>query len=247
MVEIVKLPSIPVHSPKEILEKSKFFRQGKKLATTTNNNPRKSYAQVTSSNILNIFKLKKNYPTLPLEKIKIIHKMIINMDKAKLHIRMTTKGLSRKQIIIPMSKTNTHNIMVSSANHITNINRILKNIKSKVMVDYICPETTGITIVLNTVASQSDLLVIERYEYIKDINSIISDEVQISRLSQSKSYLKITGIPYYVDGTNLPITLDDIGVIIKFNHIFNDFMLTSKPRIIQVSSKSDIAIIWMDI
>jgi len=247
MVEIVKLPSILAHSPKEILEKSKFFRQGKKLATTTNNNPRKSYAQMTSSNILNIFKLKKNYPTLLLEKIKTIHKMIINIDKAKLHIRMTTKGPSRKQIIIPMSKINTYNIMVFSADHITNINRILKNIKSKVMVDYICPETTEITVVLNTVASQSDLLVMERYEYIKNINSIISDEVQILRLSQSKSYLKITGISYYVDSTNLPIPSDNIRVIIKFNHIFNDFMLTSKPKVIKVSSKSDIAIIWMDI
>jgi len=202
------------------------------LATTTNNNPRKSYAQVTSSNILNIFKLKENYPTLPLEKIKVIHKMITNMDKAKLHIRITTKGPSRKQIIIPMSKTNTNNIMVSSADHVTNINRILKNIKSKVMVDYICPETTRITVVSNTVASQSDLLVMERYGYVKNIDSIMSDKIQIPRLSQSKSYLKITGIPYYVDSTNLSITSDDIGVIIKFNHIFNDFILnlgSSKP------------------
>ena len=124
---------------------------------------------------------------------------------------------------------------------------MLKNIKSKVIIDYICAETTGITVILNTVASQSDLLVMERYGYVKNIDSIISDKVQISRLSQSKSYLKITGIPYYVDSTNLPTTLDDIRVIIKLNHIFNDFMLTSKPRVIKASSKSDITIIWIDI
>jgi len=124
---------------------------------------------------------------------------------------------------------------------------MLKNIKSKVIIDYICTETTGITVILNTVASQSDLLVMERYGYVKNIDSIISDKVQISRLSQSKSYLKITEIPYYVDSTNLPTTLDDIRVIIKLNHIFNDFMLTSKPRVIKASSKSDITIIWIDI
>ena len=141
-----------MHLPKEILEKSKFFRKGKKLVTITNNNLRKSYAQITSLNVSSILKLKENYPTLLLGKIKVIHKMITNMDKVKPYIRMTTKSLSRKQIIVLISKINTKNIMVSSANHVTNINRVLKNIKSKVIVGYICLETIEITIVSNTVA-----------------------------------------------------------------------------------------------
>ena len=122
-----------MHLPKEILEKSKFFRKGKKLVTITNNNLRKSYAQITSLNVSSILKLKENYPTLLLGKIKVIHKMITNMDKVKPYIRMTTKSLSRKQIIVLISKTNTDNIMVCSADHVTNINRVLKNIKSKVI------------------------------------------------------------------------------------------------------------------
>ena len=141
-----------MHLPKEILEKSKFFRKGKKLVTITNNNLRKSYAQITSLNVSSILKLKENYPTLLLGKIKVIHKMITNMDKVKPCIRMTTKSLSRKQIIVLISKINTDNIMVSSADHVTNINRVLKNIKSKVIVGYICLETIEITIVSNTVA-----------------------------------------------------------------------------------------------
>ena len=52
-----------------------------------------------------------------------------------------------------MSKANVDNIMVFSANHVTNINRVLKTIKSKVMVDYIYPKTIGVTIVSNMVAS----------------------------------------------------------------------------------------------
>ena len=246
VVEIVKLSSpIFVYLPKKILEKLKFFEKGKKLMTITNNNPKKSYAQATSSNMSSILKLKENYPSLPLGKIKAIHKMITNMDKVKPCIRMTTKGLSRKQIIVPISKTNTDNIMVSSANHITNINRALKNVKSKVMVNYICPEIIGIIIVSNTVVFQSDLLVMKRY--VKNINNIMSDKVQIPRLPQSKAYLKIIGILYYMDSTNLPTTLDDIEVIIKFNHIFSNLMLTFKPKVIKVSPKSDIAIIWIDI
>jgi len=50
---------------------------------------------------------------------------------------MTTRGLSQKQVIISMSKTNVNKIIASSLDHVTNINRALKNIKSKVMVDYI--------------------------------------------------------------------------------------------------------------
>ena len=86
---------------------------------------------MNKSNVSNILKLKENYSTLSLQKIKTIHKMITNTDKVKLYIRITTKGSFRKQIIISMSKTNTDNIMVFLANH---INRALKNIKSKVIV-----------------------------------------------------------------------------------------------------------------
>ena len=50
---------------------------------------------------------------------------------------MTTKKPSYKQVIVLMSKTNIDNIITSLTGHITNINRTLKNIKSKVIVDYI--------------------------------------------------------------------------------------------------------------
>ena len=43
------------------------------------------------------------------------------------------------------------------------------------------------------------------------------------------------------------ITLDDVEKILKNNHIFNDVILALKPRIIKVSPKLDIAIIWIDI
>ena len=45
VAEIIKLSSpISVHSPKEILEKSKFFGKGKKFMKTVNTNVRKLYA-----------------------------------------------------------------------------------------------------------------------------------------------------------------------------------------------------------
>ena len=40
---------------------------------------------------------------------------------------------------------------------------------------------------------------------------------------------------------------DIVKSIIKSNHIFNNIMIASRPLIIKVSLKSDIAIIWLDI
>jgi len=43
------------------------------------------------------------------------------------------------------------------------------------------------------------------------------------------------------------LTSSDVELIIKQNHIFNNTTLTSKPRVIKASSKSDMAIIWINI
>ena len=50
-----------------------------------------------------------------------------------------------------------------------------------------------------------------------------------------------------MNDTNLPITPDAIKLIVKSNYIFNDLTLISKPRVIKVSPKSDIVVIWIDI
>jgi len=113
------------------------------------------------------------------------------------------------------------------------------------MVDFIHVEDKGIVITTNNISSNSDLQEIKNY--IK--SSLSSDAEQISspRLPQSKFYLKIIGIPYNSKNANSHISSDDVKSILKSNHIFNDIVLTSKPCIIKVSPKSDMAIIWIDI
>ena len=59
--------------------------------------------------------------------------------------------------------------------------------------------------------------------------------------------MKIIGIPYLLENTNILITLDFVEATIKNNHIFNNIAIASKSCIIKVSSKSNIAIIWLDI
>ena len=242
VVEIVKLsPPIPVCLPKKILEKSKFFGKGNKSTKTVNTNVRKLYAQATSSNVSDILKLKENFPSLLAKKIEGIHRIINNMDKVKPHLNITMKGPLRKQLIVPISKDYVNNIMVSANEYVTNINKALKNVKSNIMVDFIHLENMGITIVSNSVASQSNLQVMKRY--VKNIENVRFDDVQVPRLPQLKSYLKIIEIPYFVEGTNTFIRSDNIKAIIKANHIFNDLLLTVKPRDIKTSPRSDMVVI----
>ena len=158
---------------------------------------------------------------------------------------MTTKDLSKKHIIVPMSNENKMKFMKDSSTHITNINRVLKDIKSEVIAKFVCSDQAGITIVTNKVTSLLDLQTIENY--IKNTNHIKVDNVKVPQLPQLKSYLKIIDILYFVENTNTPIIVDMVEAIIKKNYIFNNIVLVSRPWIIKVSPKSDIAIIWLDI
>jgi len=92
----------------------------------------------------------------------------------------------------------------------------------------------------------SDLLIIEKY--VKNSENIDSSQVNSPCLPQSKSYLKIIGIPYYPHG-NLhdQLSSSDVKTVIKQNQIFDNVTLISKPRVIKASSKLDMAIIWIDI
>ena len=113
------------------------------------------------------------------------------------------------------------------------------------MADFIHVDSKGIIIATNNIASPLDLQAIEKY--IKNAICGKPNQVQSLRLPQSKSYLKIIGIPYLLELINMYIMLEDIKKILKSNHIFNDVVLASKPRIIKVSLKSDMAIIWINI
>ena len=149
-----------------------------------------------------------------------MHKVLNNSKKDKSEFNMTTKGPFRKQVIIPMSLLNTNRFMAKSNQHITNINRLLKDIKSNVLADFIYTDNKEMIITTNKVATNSNLKVIENY--IKNVNEVMSP-----KLSQSKSYLKILGISYYIKNTNLPITPDIIEKIIQATYIFNDVVLIS--------------------
>ena len=159
---------------------------------------------------------------------------------------MTMKGPSRKHVIIPMSNDNNMKFMKNSSMHVANINRVLRNVKSKVLVDFIQSDSLDITAVTNKVSLQSDLQIIK--QYIKNSDNINTLQVEVPYLSQLKSYLKIIDIPYFPHGNNQDcLTSSDMESIIKQNQIFNNITLTSKLQVIKVLPKLDMSIIWINI
>ena len=123
-----------------------------------------------------------------------------------------------------------------------NINRALKNIKLEVMADFICIKNKRVIITTNKVASLLDLQTIKKY-----MHCIEADQIESLRLPQSKLFLKIISISYISETTNTWISSDKIDKIMKNNHIFNNIVLASKPRVIKVLPKSDMSIVWIDI
>jgi len=245
-------PPLPVKSKREVNVISKYFQSKKPLVKTKkpirNNNPARSYAQATklSANTLKVLKIKEAFPALNAKKIDQVNSIVKGNPKPKPRIQMTTKGPSRKQVIVPMSKDNNSNFMKNSALYIVNINRQLQNAKSKVLVDYIRSDPIGITVITSKVSQQSDLLIID--QYVKNSNDINALQVEEPQLPKLKSYLKIIGIPFYPhDNSQERLTSSNIETILKQNQIFDNISLVSKPRVIKVSPKSDMSILWIDI
>ena len=195
------------------------------------------------SNItMDTLKIKETFLHLQNKKIDQVQKIINGGNsKPKPYINMTTKGLSQKWIIVPMNNKVAERYLKDSSMHIININHALKNIKSNIMADFIHIEDKGIIITTNNVASPSNLQKIEKY--VKSLLITDIDQISSPRLPQSKSYLKIMGIPYLSKQLNSCISSDDVKKILKNNHIFNDIILASRQRVIKVSLKSDMTII----
>ena len=242
----------PAKSKKEINTISKYFNPKKSTvdnsAHGTNVSSSKSYAQAskTSASTSEVLKIKEMFPSLNAQKIDQVNNIINSSTNPKLHIRMSTKGPSRKQVIIPMYGDNVISFMKNLSLHVANLNRTLRNSKSEVLVDYIQFKNSDITVITNKVALQSDLSIIDNY--VKSSNNINSLQVEEACLPKSKSYLKIIIIPFFPHANSQEkLSSNNIEMILKQNHIFDNISLASKPRVIKVSPKLDITIVWIDI
>ena len=156
---------------------------------------------------------------------------------------MTTRGPSRKEVIIPMAKHIAELIINSANNHITNINKCLRNSKSDIVADFIRSTSNGIIITTSKLANDLNLATIENY--LKNMQNVDSSSIESPRLPKSKSYIKIIGLPYKINQD--VISPNFIEGVLKKTHLFNGVMLASKPHVIKAFPKSDMAVVWVDI
>ena len=156
---------------------------------------------------------------------------------------MMTRGPSRKEVIIPMAKHITELIINLAHTHIFNVNKCLKISKSDIVADFICITNNRIVITTNKPANNLNLSTIEKY--LKSIQNVDSDLIESPCLPKSKSYMKIIGLPYKINQD--VISPDFIEGVLKETHLFKGVMLASKPHVIKVSPKSDMAVVWVDI
>ena len=248
-------PPLPPQSKKEINVISKYFQTKEPESSKKNNGTSPSNSQIsrsytqaskTTTPTSKVLKIKELFPTLNAKKIDQVNNIVNGKNQQKPQLQSTTKGPSRKQIIIPMSPGNIASFIKNSSLYVANINRELHNAKTDVLVDYIRSDSNGLIIITNKVGRQLDLSIIDNY--IKNLNDVNVLQVENSRLPMSKSYLKIIRIPFFPHSNSTDkLTSSDVESILKQNHIFDNILLASKPRVIKVSPKSDMAIVWIDI
>jgi len=248
-VSIKKVPPLPPLSAKTKSEVNRISKYFKPTSNKPNmDKPTISYAQASrqSPSTFDVLKIKESFPALNTSQIDRVNNIVKRNSKPKPRIQMTMKSPSRKQIIVPMSRDNSAAFLKNSSAHISNLNRLLGNAKTEVIVDFIRSDSIRLVIATNKVAVQSNLQIID--QYVKKSDDINKLQVEESCLSQSKSYLKITGILYFPNGKSQEyLNVSNVESALKQNHIFNDIKLASKPRVIKILPKSDMSIIWIDI
>jgi len=149
-----------------------------KLSNTKKSYPQTSKANI-SLNVENVLHIKEVFPTLSADKVtRIIKVKNSSKGQKKSKINMMTKGLSRKQIIIPMVRSNAELIINLANQPITNINKSLKEIKSDITVDFIHIINNRVIITTDKPANTSNLKIIEKY--IKNVNNINSEAIESS-------------------------------------------------------------------
>ena len=143
-----------------------------------------------------------------------------------------------------MDAADKNNVLSHANNHVGQINNLFRSYKSNTGIDCIRESWNGITVTTNQVASSSDLSIIEKY--FKGLNNIVSSDIT-PQLPQSKSFLKILGVPYFGNNSSAPINVTQVEEIISKTLMFNEITLAARPRVIRASRNSDMSVIWIDI
>jgi len=107
-------------------------------------------------------------------------------------------------VLIPLNTPTAEVVVANAATAVESCNRGLVEAHSKLRVESVCKAWDGIPMSTNFVASAAELKVIK--QWLKKVTGLAASTVVEPRLPQSKSFLKILGVPYWGNNSSLPIT-----------------------------------------
>ena len=121
--------------------------------------------------------------------------------------------------------------MANAASTVEFCNKGLVSARSKLRVESVHKAWDGVSMSTNSVASVAELEVIK--QWLKKTAGLGEVTEVEPRLSQSKSFLKVLGIPYWDSKTFLPVTPAQVAEVLSSSPLFEGVTLASMPCIMK--------------
>jgi len=149
--------------------------------------------------------LRDMFPNLPMEKVLAMRQSgfgasaspnrggVVHSGASRAP-KMTTHGPTRRQVLIPLNTPTAEVVVANAATAVESCNRGLVEAHSKLRVESVRKAWDGISMSTNFVASAAELEIIK--QWLKKVTGLAASTVVEPRLPQSKSFLKILGVPY---------------------------------------------------
>jgi len=156
-----------------------------------------------------------------------------------------TQGPTRHWVLVPLDSAAAELIVTNAASAVQSYNKGLVEARSKLRVESVHKAWDGVSMSTNSVASAAELRVIK--QWLKKTAGL-GESIEVEpRLPQSKSFLKILGVPYWDSKFSLPITPVQVEAALSNSLLFEGVVLASMPCIMKASPSSDMSVIWIDI
>ena len=160
-------------------------------------------------------------------------------------LKMTTQGPIRHQVLILLAPATTEMVVANAASIVEFCNKGLVSACSKLRVESVHKAWDGMSMSTNSIASATELEVIK--QWLKKTAGLSEATEVEPHLPQSKSFLKVLGIPYWDSKTSLLIIPAQVAEALSSSLLFEGITLASMPRIMKVSPSSDMFVTWIDI
>ena len=206
-------------------------------------------------NFLRLLQLKEAFPNLSQATIISMHQASLGVARASQGspsrpfvsrtFKMTIQGLTRHQVLIPLAPATAEVVVANAALAVKSCNKGLISARSKLRVESVRKAWDRVFMSTNSVASAAELEVIK--QWLKKTAGLGESTEVEPRLLQSKSFLKVLGVPYWDSKTFLPVTPAQVVEAFFSSPLFEGVTLASMPCIMKASPSSDMSVIWIDI